>query len=121
MFFTAEAQSPRMPFPFVSLGVWAVILCELLQKPNIALEEQLNIVHAILQQRDSVSAHAESKSRDLCGVITMVAYELEDIRVHHATTQQLDPSALLAGAAALAAAEDATDRYLSAWFRKRKE
>ncbi len=38
------------------------LLSKLLQEPHIALKEKLNIIHAILQNRDPFHAHAEGES-----------------------------------------------------------
>jgi len=43
-------------------GSWLV--ADVLMKPHIALKEQLNIIHAVFQDRNSLHAHAEGESRD---------------------------------------------------------
>src|SRR5205085_4659668 len=91
---------------------------KLLQEPDIALEQQLNVVNSVAQHGDAIRAHPESETADLRGVIAVVAHELENVRVHHAATQQLDPSTLLAGAAAFAAAKRAADLHVRAGFGK---
>src|SRR6202795_1401501 len=91
------------------------LLPKLLQKPNITLKEQLNIIHAVLQNRNPFHAHAEGKSRNFCRI---VIHEAVHIRIDHAAAQQLNPSAGLAVAArsavayALAIAENATDLHV---------
>src|ERR1017187_1789176 len=99
-------------------------LSKLLQEPHIALEEQLNIIHAILQNRNPLHAHAERESRNLRRV---VIDEAVHIRIDHAAAQQLDPSAGLAVAArtaiarTFAVAENATDLHVGARLGKWEE
>src|SRR5271165_1829606 len=77
----------------------ARFLPKLLQEPNIALKEQLNIVHSVLQQRQPVDAHAEGESGNFFRVVSVVLHELEHIRIDHAAAQHFNPSRLLAGTA----------------------
>src|SRR5713226_1551225 len=100
------------------------LLPKLLQEPHIALEEKLNIIHAVLQNRNPFHAHAEGKSRNFCRI---VIYKPIHIRIDHAAAQQFNPTAGLAVAArsavahALAIAENATDLHVGARLGKRKE
>src|ERR1035437_1545790 len=71
-------------------------LSKLLQKPHIALEENLNIIHAILQNRNPPPAHAERNPRNLRRIVIDKAVH---IRIDHAAAQQLNPSAGFAVAA----------------------
>src|SRR5882762_3508556 len=97
------------------------LLPKLLQKPYITLKEQLNIIHAVLQNRNPFHAHAECKSRNFRRI---VIYEAIHIRIDHAAAQQFNPSAGLAVAArsavtyALAIAENATDLHVGARLGK---
>src|SRR6202171_4900754 len=100
------------------------MLCELFQKTHIALKEQLNVVHAILQNCDALHAHAESEATDFLGI---VVHKSVHIGIHHAATQQLNPATGLAVgtataiAVALAAAENATDLHVRAGFGEGKK
>src|SRR5271166_7051209 len=100
------------------------VLCKLFQKPYIPRKEQLNIVHAILQNRDPLHAHAERKSRNLCRVII---HKPIHIRIDHSTTEQFNPSAGLAVPAwsaiahALPIAENAADLHVCARLGEREE
>src|SRR5437868_2736825 len=71
-------------------------LPELFQKPDIPLEEQLQIIQPILQHRDPVHTHPKRKARDFLGIISIVLHEFENIRVHHPATENFNPSRLLA-------------------------
>src|ERR1019366_9831062 len=99
-------------------------LSKLLQEPHIALKEKLNIIHAILQNRNPLHAHAERKPRNLRRI---VVHEAVHIRIDHAAAQQLNPSAGLAVAAGTAAArgfavpEDANDLHVGARLSKWEE
>src|ERR1017187_1387628 len=99
-------------------------LAKLLQEPYIPLEEQLNIIHAVLQNRDSFHAHAEGESGNFGCFVTDEAIH---IRIDHAAAQQFNPSAGLAVAAgstvarALAIAENTTDLHVGAGLGEWKE
>src|SRR5436305_871851 len=97
------------------------LLSKLLQKPDVALIKQLNIVDSIFQHRDSFYAHAEGESADLAGVVAVAFYELEHIGVDHAAAQQLDPAAHLAQAAAFSAAFETGDLDIGDGFSEREE
>jgi hypothetical protein len=57
---------------------------KLLQKPNVAVKEQLNVIDPVLEDRDPVRAHSECEAGNFLRVIAVVFHELEHIRVHHA-------------------------------------
>src|SRR6202020_1693199 len=90
------------------------------QKPHIPVKEQLNIIHAILQQRDPIRAHAKRESRNFLRVISVILHKLEHVRIDHAASQNLDPSRLLARTARIApspstaAADEAAHIHLRA-------
>src|ERR1700692_3018803 len=90
-------------------------LTKLFQKPHIALEKQLYVIHAILQNRDSLNAHAKCKSGKSSRIIIDKSIY---VRINHSAAQQLNPSAGLAVAArsaiphTFAIAEDATDLHI---------
>src|SRR5881396_3014816 len=102
---------------------WAVIdrpysASKLLQKPHIVLEEQLEIVDVVLQNRVTVDASAESKS----GVfLFVIVHEAVQVRMHHAGAHHFDPACLFAHAAAGAIAEDTRDVHFCAWLDEREE
>src|SRR5690606_12166317 len=99
---TAPAPSRSARKPAASWPASA----ELLQEPQIVLEEQAQVIHAITQHRQPVDAHAEG----IGGVALAVdAARSQHIRMHHAAAEHLDPAGLLAQAAAGAAAFDAGD------------
>src|SRR5580698_6620694 len=102
-------------------------LPKLLQKPHISLKKMLQIIHAVLQHGDAVGAHTEGESGNFLRIVSTLFYELEHIRIDHATAQNFDPSCLLAGTAriisALAAptAYEAADIHFRAGLREWKE
>src|SRR5207253_10666157 len=75
---------------------------ELLQEAQVVLEEQSQIVDAVLQHRDALDTHAERPAGDLLGIVADVAQHL---RMHHARAQDLEPAPLLAEPAAVAVAD----------------
>src|SRR5580692_8403596 len=66
------------------------------QEPHVPLKEQLQIVHPILQQSNSIRPHAKGESRNSLRVIPVVLHKLKYIRVDHAASQNLNPPRLLA-------------------------
>src|SRR5215467_1074606 len=105
----------------------AKALSKLLQKAHISLEDQLNVIHAVLQQGEAVDAHAKGESGDSFGVVAAVLHKFENIRIHHAATQNFDPSGLLARTAgvgtplAAAPADEAGHVELRARLGERKK
>src|ERR1700692_4248043 len=97
-------------------------LPELFQKPHIAREKQLYVIHAILQNRDSLYAHSKGKSGKFRRIIIDKSIY---VRINHAAAQQLNPSAGLAVAArsavahALAITENTTDLHVGARLGER--
>src|SRR5437588_12607439 len=102
-------------------------LRKLFQKSHIPLKKQLNVIDAVLQNRDAVDAHAKSKPADLRRVVAVVLHELEDVRVNHATAENLDPASGLAGTARFtassttAATNETADHHLGARLGEREE
>jgi len=76
-------------------------LGKLMQKPHIALKEQLQIIEPILQHGDAVHAQAKGEAGNLLRVITILLHKLEDIWIDHAAAQDLDPAGLFAGTASI--------------------
>src|SRR5579863_8683423 len=103
------------------------VLPKLLQKPDVSIEEQLQIIHPILQQSNPVRTHAKGKSRNFFRVIPVVFHKLKHIRIDHPASQDFDPPSLLAGAARISpalpapTADEARNKHLRARHRERKE
>ncbi len=91
---------------------------KLTQEAQVVLEEQPQILDAVLQHRDPLDAHAERPARHFLGVVADVA---QHVRVDHARAEDLQPSRLLAQAAAVADAHEAEDVDLRRRLRERKE
>src|SRR5260370_42624453 len=68
----------------------------LLQKPDIPLEKQLQIIHPILQQSDPVRTHAKREPRNLLRVVPVVLHKFKNIGIDHAAAENLNPPRLLA-------------------------
>src|SRR5882724_10495459 len=99
-------------------------LSKLFQEPNVAVEEQLNVVHSVFQNRDAVCAHAEGKAADLLGI---VIHKSVHVGIDHAAAQNFDPSGLLAGTARLcpafaaASTNETRHHHLRTGLREREE
>src|SRR5258707_7554107 len=87
----------------------AQCLCELFEESDIALEEHLNVVDAVLHHRQSLDAHSERESCNLGWVVAVIFDQPEDVGIDHAAAHEFHPAAVVAGAAAFAAADDAAD------------
>src|SRR5215510_15716281 len=68
-------------------------LCELLQKSQISLEEELNVVDSVAQHGDSFHSHTKGEAADLLGI---VIHKSVNRGINHAASQQLNPSTLFA-------------------------
>src|SRR5215470_19115897 len=91
---------------------------ELSQEAQVVLEEQPEVVDSVLEHRDPLDPHAERPAGDYLGIVADVA---QDLRMHHARTQDLEPAALLAEPAARAAADEAQHVDLGRRLREREE
>src|SRR5581483_456352 len=104
-----------------------MLLRKLLQKSHVPLEEQLQIVKSILQHRNSVYAHAECEAENFLGIVAVIFHKLKDVRINHATAENLDPSRLLARptrtAFTLSASDtdEARDKHLRARLSEREK
>ena len=96
-------------------------LDKLFQESHITLKKQLNIIDPIFQHRDSLHTHAKSEAADFIRIVAVALHKLEHCRIDHAATQKLDPSAVLAQSAALAATFKTRYRNVGARFREGKE
>src|SRR5437667_10661194 len=94
----AAASRTRPPAPRASPGG----SYELAEEAQVVLEEEADVVDAVLEHRDPLDAHAERPPRDRLGIVSHIA---EHLRVDHPRAQDLEP-ARLADAAAHARAED---------------
>src|SRR5437016_4124466 len=86
-------------------------LRELLQKANVVLEEQLNVIDVVFQLCIPVDAATEGKA---CVLFSVIIHETIEIRMHHARAHDLDPSCSFAHPTAGAIAECAGDVYFCA-------
>src|SRR5215467_9704677 len=91
---------------------------ELREEAHVVLEEQTDVVDLVLENGHPLHAHAEGPARDLLGIVAHVA---QDVRVHHAGAQNLDPASMLAEPAARAAALEAEHVHLRGRFREGEE
>src|SRR5207244_11418606 len=81
---------------------------ELAEEAQVVLEEEADVVDAVLEHRDPLDAHAERPPRDRLGIVPHIA---EHLRVDHPRAQDLQP-ARLADAAAHARAEETEHIHL---------
>src|SRR5262244_1574419 len=91
---------------------------ELREEAHVVLEEQTDVVNLVLENGHPLHAHAEGPARDLLGIVAHVA---QDVGVHHAGAQNLDPASMLAEPAARAAALEAEHVHLRGRFREGEE
>ena len=61
---------------------------KLVQETRVVLEEELDVVDAVLEHGEAVEAHAEGEAGDFAGVVADV---VEDRRVNHASAAKLNP------------------------------
>src|SRR6266581_6225783 len=90
---------------------------ELRQEPQIVLEEQADVVDAVLEHGDAIDPEAE---REPGVALRVVPHLLEDGGVDHAGSPHLDIAGSLATAAARARAEDARDVVFRAGLHERE-
>jgi hypothetical protein len=70
---------------------------ELTEETDIVFIKQPDVVYAVFEKSDALNAHAERKAGVFFAVNVPV---FQDVRVHHAGAQDLQPAALFADAAA---------------------
>src|SRR5689334_8246348 len=80
-----------------------IVSGKLPQKTHVSLKEQLNVIDAVLQDCDAIDTHAKCEARDFFRIVSVVLYEFEDVRIHHAAPENLDPTCHLARTVGLAA------------------
>src|SRR5262249_60335732 len=91
---------------------------ELSKDAQVVAEERPETVDAVLEHRDALDPHAERPARALLGVVADVP---QDLRMHHARAEDLEPAALLAEPAAGAAADEAQHVDLGRRLGEREE
>src|SRR5262247_420140 len=91
---------------------------ELKQEAHVVLEEQTDVVDLVLEDGHPLHAHAEGPARNLLGIVAHVA---QDVGMHHARAQDLDPTSVLAEPAARAAALEAEHVRLRGGLREGEE
>src|SRR4051794_17261692 len=79
--------------------------CELLQHPQVVVEEAPQVGDAVAQHRDPLDPDPEGEPLHALGVVAVGLDEAEDVGVDHAGAEDLDPALALAEVAALAAVE----------------
>ena len=94
-----------------------LLVLELLQEAQIVLGHQADVVDAVLEHGNTLDADAESKAGIDLGVDVAVA---QNLLMHHAGTQDLNPAGVLAQRAALAAAGKTGDVNLNAGLGERE-
>src|SRR5262249_34973476 len=88
------------------------------EEAQVVLEEEAQIVDAVLQHRDALDAHPERPARV---VLRIVADVLQHLRVHHPAAEDLEPAGLLAHTATVAVTGEAQHVHLGRGLRERKE
>src|SRR5436309_1226188 len=90
---------------------------KLRQEPQIVLEEQADVVDAVLEHGDALDPESERKPG---AALRVVSHLLEDRGVDHAGAPHLDVAGPLAPAAPRALAEDAGDVVFRARLDERE-
>src|SRR5437773_2035135 len=91
---------------------------ELPEEAQVVLEEQPQIVDAVLQHRDALDAHPECPAGEF---LRIVADILQDPGMHHPAAENLEPAPLLAQPAPVPVAEEAHHVHLGRGLREREE
>src|SRR5262244_1076295 len=91
---------------------------ELRQEAHVVLEEQTDVVDLVPENGHPLHAHAEGPARDLLGIVAHVA---QDVGMHHAGAQNLDPASVLAEPAARATALEAEHVHFRGRLREGEE
>src|SRR3954454_12415784 len=100
---------------------------ELLRDPQVVVVEQPQVGHAVLERGDALDAHPPGEALVALGVVAVLAHVAEDVGIHLAGAQQLDPALALAQRAARAVAQEpvraveAGDVELDAGLGEREE
>src|SRR5215471_2267950 len=91
---------------------------ELREEAHVVLEEQADVVDLVLEDGHALHAHAKGPARDFLRVVAHVA---QDVGMHHARAQDLDPPPMFAEPAAGAAALEAEHVRLRGGLREGEE
>ena len=75
-----------------------------MQEAHIVVIEEPQIIDAVREHGDALDPHAKGEARDLPGI---VAAHPEDVRMHHARTEDFQPARTFANTATLSMAHDA--------------
>src|SRR5262245_27986496 len=92
-------------------------LIELIEEPDVVLEEQSYVVYFVHQGRHAVDAKPERESGELFRIYT---HTLEHVRMDHSAAAQLDPSGPLADSASRPAAHKTAEVELRGGLGERK-
>src|SRR5438445_1795581 len=88
------AHSSRSQFS----DTFMAALSQLLQEPDVVVEEQAQVVDPVAQHRQPVDAHAKGVP---CVLLRVDPHARKLVRVHHSRAEHLHPAAALADLAAL--------------------
>ena len=91
---------------------------ELFEEPQIAVEEKLDVVDAILHHRKTVDSQTKCPARIAVGVNSAV---LQHLGMNHAAPHHFNPTALLADGTPLTVANRATHVDLTTGFGEGEE
>src|SRR6185436_1902590 len=89
-------EGPRAAPAPRSLATLGMTRSELLQNPQIVLEQRPDVRHVVLDHGHAIESQAEGEAAPLLGVDADVAQHL---RVNHPAAEDLHPAGLRAGAA----------------------
>ena len=110
------------PYPF---GLWALDFrisifqaSELPEKSDVVLEQQPDIIDAVMKHGDPLNAHSEGKARVFLRVVPDMS---EHLRVDHTAAEALDPPCFGTDPAPLPAANDASHVNLGTGLGKGEE
>ena len=90
---------------------------ELLQETDIVLEIEADVIGTVLEHGHAFDSEAEGETAVFGTVDTAV---FQDVGIHHAAAENLDPTGVFAKVAACAAADVAGDVHFRGWFRERE-
>src|SRR5262249_9624247 len=93
----------------------------MVHEAHVALKEKMNIIHVPTQRSHAGNSHAESETGKFFPVVNILLPPAEKRGMDHPAAAQLNPSRLLADAAALAPAERAREIHFGARLGERKE
>src|SRR5579862_2852264 len=92
-------------------------ISELLQEPDVVIEQQSNIVDAVAEHSNALDPHAESIA---AVTLFFIPNEIIDIGIDHAAAKDFEPAGLLAYPASFAFAKETCNIHLRARLGKRE-